>query len=56
MTVDQDDRTITARVLELQRTFVTPPELTGSRPRDVALTAAGKALFLVAAASLFHLG
>jgi hypothetical protein len=37
-----DDR---ARILDLQRTFVTPPGLRRSRPRDVVLTAGGRALY-----------
>ena len=36
------------RVDHLQRTFVPPRELTGSLPRDVALTAAGRALQIAA--------
>jgi Protein of unknown function (DUF3592) len=33
---------------ELRRTFVLPPPLTNSRPRDVRLTAAGRSLVVVA--------
>lgn len=36
------------RVDQLQRRFVAPNELTGSRPRDVALTAGGRALHILA--------
>lgn len=37
-------------LFELQRMFVLPPELGASRPRDVRLTAGGKALLAVAVA------
>jgi hypothetical protein len=43
MTVDDRNR-----IADVQRTFVAPQELLRSRPRDVTLTAAGKALHLVA--------
>jgi hypothetical protein len=37
-----DDR---ARITDMRRTFAAPPELLRSRPRDVSLTAGGKALY-----------
>jgi hypothetical protein len=47
MTVD--DR---AQIVDLQRIFVTPPELLGSRPRDITLSAGGRALYVLAIALL----
>jgi hypothetical protein len=35
-------------IVDLQRTFIPPRELAGSRPRDVELTAGGRALYLLA--------
>jgi hypothetical protein len=48
--VGLEETALKDRVDHLRRTFVPPHELTGSRPRDVALTAGGRALHIVAMA------
>lgn len=45
--VELDDADLRDRVANLQRGFTPPPELTGSRPRDVELTAGGRAVYVV---------
>ena len=54
MDVEHENPELRERVSGLQRGFTPPPELSGSRPRDVELTGGGRAVY-AAAIALFAL-